>query len=151
MPSGVVYVSDMQSGLFVLKPKATSVRYGVATAGTVGAAPTIHTYGASYLGNPRFRIDAEKLQPNQPGAFFLGAGRGNTPIFGINLYVALSPAPIAVNVAANNHGVATVPMGLPNLAALAGAVLDAQFVFIASATPGDFSATQGIEFELFQL
>jgi choice-of-anchor B domain-containing protein len=150
MPSGVIYVSDRQTGLYVLKPKATSVRYGKARAGSAGAKPTIHTFGAAYLGNPRFRIDAENAPPNVAGIFLLGAGRATVPVLGIELYVALNPAPIVVSLTTNGSGAAAIPIAIPNLGAANGAVLNAQFVFVDSLTPSDFSATQGLEFELFQ-
>jgi choice-of-anchor B domain-containing protein len=151
MPSGIIYVSDIESGLFVFKPKATPVRYGVSSAGSAGARPTIHTFGAAYLGNSRFRIDAEDAPANAPGAFFLGAGRTSAPVFGIELYVALSPAPLTVSVASDPGGAIAVPIPIPNLGTLDGTVLDAQFVFLDSATGPDFSSSQGLEFELFQL
>lgn len=149
MPSGVIYVSDIYTGLYVFKPKATSTRYGTAIAGSAGQAPTIHTFGAAYLGNSRFRINAANLTPQKPGAVFLGASRGSFSIFGITLLVGLTPAPLTFPVMSNNENTCAVPMGIPNQTNLTGAVLNAQFLFLDGASPTDFSTTQGIEFELF--
>ena len=62
-PSGVVYASDRSNGLFVFKPKATTELYGVATPGTGGAAPELHTFGAAFLGNGNFALEVENTPP----------------------------------------------------------------------------------------
>ena len=149
MPSGVIYVSDRQTGLYVFKPKATTLRYGRPVAGSAGNRPTIHTFGASYLGNPRFRIDAENGPANTPGVFVLGTARASLPILGITLHVGLTPPPLAVNVTTDAQGNVAVPIALPSTAALNDAVLNAQFLFFDSPAPGDISATQGLEMQLF--
>ena len=128
MPSGIIYASDFDRGLFILKPKATPVRYGDVSPGSTGNRPSIHTFGVSYLGNPRFRIDAENATPNAPGAFFLGTTRGSFPIFGIDVLVGLAPAPVSVSIATDAQGNVSIPLGILNDPTLAGTLLTTQFI-----------------------
>ena len=150
MPSGIIYVSDIQTGLYVFKPKATKVLHGAGAPGSSGQPPTIHTFGAAYLGNSRFRVGSENIPPQTAGAMFLGTSRGSVSVFGITLLVGLSPAPLTVAVVSNAENSAYVPMGIPNQANLSGTQLNAQFVFLDGAGSNVLSATQGMEFELFQ-
>ncbi len=150
MPSGVVYVSDQDRGLYVLEPRATAVRYGAASSGSAGTLPEIHAFGAAYLGNATFGVEVERAPAGRPGVLLLGAGRSSATVGGVTIHVRLgSPQPLVLPVTASVTGAAAVRVPVPVDPALDGAVLNAQFLFADSAAGLDLSASGGLEFELF--
>lgn len=147
--SGIVYISDVQNGLFVLKPTASPVRYGVATAGSKAQAPEIYAHGAPYLGNLAYRLVAENGPPSAPGAILFGAGRASLPLGSAIILVDLLGPSVIFPVVSDPNGTAVALSPVPDEMQFAGGVIDAQFFFLDSATPGDASASEGLEFEMF--
>ncbi|MEM7198736.1 MAG: choice-of-anchor B family protein [Planctomycetota bacterium] len=148
-PSGIIYVSDIASGLFILKPTATAERYGVTSTGSEGDTPSIYAFGAAFLGNSNYALEAEDAPPSRLGALVLGTGRSSATAGGVTFNVSLTGPTAFIPFTSDASGNVKVPLPMPAGAALAGATLNAQMVFIDSTAPFDWSATQGLEFELF--
>jgi choice-of-anchor B domain-containing protein len=149
-PSGVIYVSDIENGLYVFKPKSTAARYGDASTGSLGRTPSIYAFGAPYLGNTRFAVDVEDAPATRPGVLVVGSGRASVALGNTTILVALaSPTPVVVPVQTDAAGALRVPLPVPTSPSLAGGVVNLQCVLSDSAQMFDLSATQGLEFELF--
>ncbi|MEM7203685.1 MAG: choice-of-anchor B family protein [Planctomycetota bacterium] len=149
-PSGVIYISDVQSGLFIFKPASSAERYGDATTGSAGATPVIHAFGAAFVGNGNFALEAEAAPPARVGALIVGSGRTSVTVAGVAFHVPLVvPQPVIIPMTSDGAGTVKVPLPVPAMAAVAGATLNAQMVFIDSSAPFDWSATQGLEFSTF--
>lgn len=150
-PSGVVYVSDRNTGLYVLKPKATTIRYGKGTPGTGGKVPSIHAKGASWIGNRNFKLGLRDAVPQSAAVLTIGGGRANLDVQGLRFNVWLvEPPPILVIGPTSKSGELLIDVVVPNVPSLAGAVLDAQFFVVdRNGAFGWLAASQGLEFELF--
>ena len=149
-PSGMMYASDIETGLYVLRPKASVERYGTGTAGGSGRTPKIYGFGAAYLGNANFKIEVEGAVASAPGILLLNAGRANLNVLGLQVNVDLASASaVFVNIATDANGKAVVSAPVPNDAALDNVVLNAQGFVLDVGGPFDMSATQGLEFTLF--
>lgn len=149
-PSGIVYISDIETGLYVMRPKASVVRYGTDTAGGSGARPKIYGFGAAYLGNANFQIEVEKGPASAPGVLLLNVGRANLNVGGLQLNVdPVGGAPILVSISANANGKAALPLPVPNQAHLNGATLNFQAFLFDAGGPFDMAASQGLEVSLF--
>ncbi|HLU38495.1 MAG TPA: choice-of-anchor B family protein [Planctomycetota bacterium] len=142
---GVVYISDMQSGLFVLRPASAVARYGEATAGGSGRKPAILGFGAAYLGNTRFQVQCADALPLSPGVLALGATRSNLNVAGLHLHVDLSAGAVTVPLATDAAGEASVPLPVPAVPQLAGRQLYAQGFVLDPGGPFNLSATRGLE------
>jgi len=149
-PSGMVYISDIETGLYVLRPKASVVRYGAETAGGSGARPKIYGFGAAYLGNSNFKVEVEKAPASAPGVVLLNTARASLNVAGLRLNVdPFSGAPVLVSINTDAAGAAAMPLPVPNQPSLDGAVVDAQaFVFDAGG-PLNMAASLGLEVTLF--
>ncbi|MBI5852209.1 MAG: choice-of-anchor B family protein [Planctomycetes bacterium] len=153
-PSGVVYLSDMQSGFWIVEPTCgVPWHYGNATAGTGGVAPRIDfDGGVAKVGNAGHQLVAEHTVGGAQTAFLLAFAAGNTPFSGIDVLVDLSVPPIAISVTANGTagvagaGRAVLPLGVPNSAALAGFTLFVQAVTFDAGGPQGLAATRGMRF-----
>jgi len=148
-PSGVIYISDIQQGLLIFKSAAASARYGATTIGSAGSTPEIHAFGAPYLGNSRFKIEASHAAASRPGALLIGSGRAQVMVGGLTINVSLAVQPVVASTSSDTAGNASVATPLPNNQMLLGAPINAQFFFLDSAADFDFSGTQGLEFEAF--
>jgi choice-of-anchor B domain-containing protein len=150
-PSGVVYLSDMQSGFFIVEPTAGVPHlYGDATAGLGGTTPRIdYANGHAQVGNPNFALVADRTAGAVPVAFLLASAGASTPFFGIDLLVDPQALWGAFQVNASGtpgsagSGSATLPLPLPNVPGLAGLTLHAQAVPVDSAGPAGLAATRG--------
>jgi len=146
--SDVVYISDMQTGLYVLRTDTAVVRYGRATAGGSGARPTIHGFGAAYLGNTAFRLQCDDAGVTAPGAMILGAASTSLNLAGLELNVDPFAAAVMVPIATDAAGAADVPLGVPNLPVLSGNRLFAQFLVFDAGGPFHLSASRGLSFKI---
>jgi choice-of-anchor B domain-containing protein len=148
-PSGVIYVSDISSGLFVLKPNATTVLHGAATLGSGGVAPTLHTSGAAWKGNANWGFEVDRARPSSAGVLFLASARQSVVLQGLAINVDLGPGAIAIGLASDANGRARRP--LPLAATLANGTVQAQAFFqdAGSVSPLGLSATTGMEIEIF--
>ena len=152
-PSGAVYLSDMQTGFWIVKPDSgVPYRYGAATAGTGAVEPTIDFDGGyAQVGNASFELVAEHTRGGAGCAMLIGFAAGSTPLLGVDILVDLSIAPVAYTATANGAtgaagaGTAGFPLGIPNLASLAGATIFAQGLVFDAAGPAGFAATRGME------
>ena len=147
-PSGVIYVSDMESGLYVLSTPASTARYGNASAPSNGAAPTIHPFGAAWAGNNRYALTVEGAPANARVALVIGQAPGSVTIAGVELLVDLSRPHIVVNLTANADGTARLDLPIPGNAPTTELVAQG-LVFDASATLG-LTGSRGMRFSLFR-
>lgn len=148
-PSGVMYISDRTSGLYVVKPRSSSVFYGDGTAGTNGV-PKIHTIGCAYLGNANFKLGVRDGKASSAAVYVLGFKRANLDISGLKIHVDLvSPPPLVGGLATDAKGAALLSFPIPANAAFQDLKLDTQFFVLDDNGKLGFSATQGMEFELF--
>ena len=150
-PSGAVYLSDMQSGFFVVEPTAgVPYLYGNATAGLGGEIPRIdYANGHAQVGNPTFALEATRTAGSVPVAFLLGSAASSTPFSGIELLVDPQGILGAFQAMASGAagvagaGIATLPLPLPNTPGLAGLTVYAQAVPIDAAAVSGLAATRG--------
>ena len=150
MPSGHVYLSDINQGLFVLKPTSTSVIYGRGTVGANGRMPEAHTFGAPYLGNSSFKLDLRRGRANSPAVVVIGLGRASLTVAGIPINVNLgSPTPIVLGLTTDSNGEASLPAGVPNTAALRGQKFNVQWAVRDAGHSSGVAASRGQEIELF--
>lgn len=149
-PSGKVYLSDIQTGLYVFSTPASVAIYGTTTAGGSGRRPEIHGYGSAYLGNANFQLQCDRALPGAPGVMLLNSQSINLNLAGLQLNVdAFAGAPILISTVAGLTGQAAVPLPVPNLPQLNNRKLYAQFFFYDLGGPLDLAASQGLEFTMF--
>jgi len=150
-PSGVVYLSDMQSGFFIVEPTAGVPHlYGAATAGLGGEVPRIdYANGHAQVGNLGFSLVADRTAGAVPIAFLLSSGGASTPFFGIDLLVDPQTLIGAFQVNASGGsglpgvGSATLPLPLPNTPGLAGLTVFAQAVPVDGTGPAGLASSRG--------
>ncbi len=149
LPTGIVYISDMQTGLYVLRPDSAVVRYGEPTAGGSGNKPAIHGFGAAYLGNAGFRLECAKAVPNSPGVMLLNAASANVNLAGLRLNVdVFVTTPITIPIVTDPNGAASVPLPVPNVPQLSGQHLYTQFLVFDLGGPFQLSGSQGLDFKI---
>lgn len=149
LPSGIVYISDIQTGLYVLRPANAVVLYGEETAGGSGRKPKIHGFGAAYLNNAAFKLECAKAAPGAPGVVLLNATSANLNLLGLRLNVDafLSP-PVLLPIVTDVVGESSAPLPVPNSPSLSGRKLYAQFLVLDPGGPFDLSGSQGLEFTI---
>ncbi|MFO1050774.1 MAG: choice-of-anchor B family protein [Planctomycetota bacterium] len=146
-PSGLIYISDMDNGLVIVRPAAQSVIYGTESPGTGGVAPQLYTFGAAFTGSPRFALQAESAPAGATCVFFYGAAPLNLSYLGLTLLVDTTVGGTAA-VAADAGGKASLGLPVPNSAALAGLQLYAQVFAQDAGGPLGFAASKGRRFEI---
>ncbi|MEM7205932.1 MAG: choice-of-anchor B family protein [Planctomycetota bacterium] len=144
-PSGVVYGSDRDLGLFVLDPACQPSRYGGPSAGS--ATPELWAFGAAWNGNGNFRIDIEDAPTQQPGVLLLSAAPADLTFRGLRILVDLTAPNLAIPIATDASGMAQVP--LPIAEGTGTGTLYAQGFVADGAGPFGFSATGGLAFDVF--
>ena len=147
-PSGVVYMSDQSNGLMVIDPLSRAESYGTAAAGTGGVAPTMHTYGASYLGNANFAVEVADAQPLAPTLFMIGTAQQNLSYGGLTLLVDTTLGVVFPS-STNAAGEARMSISVPNSAGLLGLTLHAQGFVQDAAGPLGYATTDGLRFTTF--
>jgi choice-of-anchor B domain-containing protein len=148
-PSGHIYISDMQSGLFVLKPTATTVQIGAPTVGTGGIPPELHTFGAAWRGNSKFAFQIDNAKGSSPGALLISPNQVSLSLQGLNIHVDLGPGLISVPFATGPLGKHTIPLPISTTIALGRVYLQALIQDAGSASTLGLSATRGMELEVF--
>lgn len=112
--SGIVYVSDIQNGLYVIRvDRGAMNRYGQGTAGPNGVPRAAFEGGSALVNSPNFRLDLKNLTPSAPFALVLSTAQANVPVANITVLVDLTN-PVIVSGTANAQGNAAVPLPIPN-------------------------------------
>ncbi len=149
-PSGIVYISDRQKGLHILKPKSTTEAYGAASPGTAGIAPTMHTFGAAWVGNANFALEIDDAQPNRAAFVLLGTQRTAVSAGGLTILVDTLTAPgVVLSLQTDSSGQVHTAIPIPNNAALSGLSLHAQGFVMDAGGPHGVAASRGKSFEVF--
>lgn len=146
-PSGIVYISDIQTGLSVIDSKATSDYYGSDTPGASGA-PVIHTFGAAFALNSTFAFEVENARPNSTATLILGFGDSSLSFSGVNIAVDLALPFVQLTVPTDASGKAVVPFPIP--ANPPEVTLYAQFLVTDPTGPIGLTTTQGVRFDMFK-
>jgi choice-of-anchor B domain-containing protein len=153
-PSGVVYMSDMQTGLWIVEPTCgVPVHYGAATNGSGGFVPRInYTGGFAKVGNANFKIAGDDMLGGTTAALLFGFGATNVPIFGVNILVDLTGAYFLVlaqtggTAGVPGSGSMTVSVPIPNNGSVAGTTTHTQFLVVDPGAPGGvFAASPGMK------
>jgi choice-of-anchor B domain-containing protein len=152
LDSGNVYVSDISSGLYIVRPLAATEYYGAATPDQAGNAPQIGAFGSAYLGNASFGIELWGAGTPTAALLLLGAQRSNINFAGLQLNVELgNPAPLIFTSGTSPAGGAMQPLPIPSDSKLSGLQLHAQWMILNPSSQAQlgFTATRGASFELF--
>ncbi len=147
LPSGNVLITDMDYGLFVFKPAASSANYGQPTAGNT--TPEIHLFGAPWIGNANFAFEIDDATPSSSAWLIVGAGRTSTNVQGLEILVDLTLSSV-VGAATDTNGQGRFPFAMPNDMALVGATIDVQGLCLDAGGPLGLAASAGREFTIFQ-
>lgn len=147
-PSGVIYVSDIQNGLFVMEATAATRRYGKATPGTNGA-PIARTFGSAYTGNANFRFVMDDAPANAPCYLVIGFNPAAINVAGLEVNVSLVPPFAIIPLATDANGRAELPLAVPTDPAVAGTVVRAQWFAADAGGPLGLTASRGLELEVF--
>ena len=141
--SGVVYVSDMQRGLFVLRVERGAMnRYGAGTAGPLGVPRAHFDGGSAMIDSPNFRLELSNLTPNAPFALVLSDNQANLPLLNVTLHVDPTN-PIVISGTADAQGMASVPIPIPNDPGLTQGKVYAQ---ILTSNGNQLAASRGMWF-----
>jgi choice-of-anchor B domain-containing protein len=153
-PSGVVYLSDMQTGLWVVEPTCgVPVHYGQGRPGSGGVMPAID-YGGGFakVGNSTFRIAGRALLGGTAAVLLFGFGQTSIPIFGVDVLVDVGgPHVLVLGSTGGTSGVPgsgsfAVNVPIPNDGAVAGTVTYSQILVVDPGSPGGvFAATPGMK------
>lgn len=149
-PSGNVIANDISTGLYIIKPTATSTQYGQGTSGTGALTPETHTFGAAWLGNSKFRIDLRQAMPKSAGVLLVGPKPASINAAGLMINVSLSaPGTFLLSQPSDTKGEAAQALPIPNDNKLKGLVLNTQWVVLDKNGKLGFSSSRGMRFELF--
>lgn len=151
-PSGVVYLSDMQSGFWIVEPTCgVPFHYGDPTAGTGGIQPTVDFSGGhAKVGNATFELVADHVVGGATTALVIGTAPGSTPFLGIDLLIDPNAILVAATTTASgtagvaDDGEAHFPLPIPGSATLAGAALHYQAVVVDAGGPLGLAASRGM-------
>ncbi len=144
-PSGVVYLSDMQSGFWIVEPTCGVPHlYGASTAGFNGVAPVM-TYGGGFaqVGRTGYQLVARRLRPSTPIAMLIGTAAGSTSALGITVHVDLNQPYLLVTAGSDANGNFALSLPIANAAYLASRTLFAQVVSADPAATQGLAASQG--------
>jgi choice-of-anchor B domain-containing protein len=143
-PSGVVYLTDMQNGFFIVEPTAgVPLDYGDATNGQGGRAPRLgHDGGPLKVGNATHVVTADYLPASSGAALIVGAARAQIPFLGMQVLVDPANA-LFLSSTADANGRATVSLPVPNNPVLALGALQLQLVALDAAAPQGLRASRG--------
>lgn len=145
-PSGVIYISDRSNGLHILESKTTTALYGDGKPGGNGKVPSIHTFGAPFIGNSDFALEVEDAAPNTTVTLLLGI-QGSLTVKDLDIHVALGPGVTVLNATTDSNGYAKValpiPQGFPKV------TLSAQFLVSEAIGQIGLTGSRGLSFELY--
>ena len=146
-PSGVIYVSDIDEGLYLLRSKAAARRYGSGTPGRGGHAPAIHSFGSAFQGNELFALELEGAPAGASAELTLSTAAADLLVGGVRVLVSVD-AQIGIYPATTDaSGRARIP--LPVDGTLPAGKLFAQWIVTDGAAPGGLASTRGLEFEVY--
>ena len=145
-PSGNIYISDIEQGLFIFESKSSTELYGNATPGN--AQPTIHTTGAAFLGNLNYGLEVDDAAPSAQCFFIVSTARASQTILGVDVNVDLN-SQLTLSTTTDSDGHASVSTPVPNVAAFAGVQLHCQAIVVDGGGPSGLSATRGLTLEFF--
>jgi choice-of-anchor B domain-containing protein len=140
-PSGVVYVSDMQTGFWILEPTCGVPRiYGDAAAGKGGYVPRIeYAGGCAQVANAGFMLNGRSMIGGSPAALLVGIGPANLSIAGIPLNIDPTLPNVALGTSTSGvtgtpgTGTTTLGLAVPNQPGMAGHRLYAQWLVVDQA------------------
>jgi choice-of-anchor B domain-containing protein len=152
-PSGVVYISDQQTGLYVVEIECyPPLHYGNGLAGSGGFVPRISAHDYAAIGNASFGFVGTQLLGGARGVFVVGFGRASQPFYGGTLLVSLNPGyfrvPFTASGSGPGAGTASATTPLPNNLSLVGTVFDTQLFAFDPAAPRGISMSDAIEMEV---
>jgi choice-of-anchor B domain-containing protein len=144
-PSGVIYLSDMQTGFWIVEPTCgVPHHYGASTAGTNGVAPVLgYAGGFARVGAAGFRLVARRMLPGTPIALLLGSAPGAVSALGITVHIDLAQPHLLLSAGSDASGAFTLNLGIANAAYLAGRTLYAQVISADPAASQGLAASQG--------
>ena len=141
--NGVIYVSDIQQGLYCLQVDAGHLnRYGKGTAGSNGVPRVSFEGGSAMVDSPNFRLELTNLPANGQFAVVFSAGSGNLQWGNVTIHVDLANS-VLVGGTANAQGKASLPLPVPNNPGLASGKVYAQVIAIDGS---GFVASRGMWF-----
>ena len=143
-PSGAIYLSDTQTGLWIVQAIHGVPRlYGSGTRGKGGFVPRIEFGGGfARVGNATFALNGRSVLGGTAAALLLGVAPTLQQVAGIELLVDLASTvvvlPATATGAAGAAGAGTVSrtLPIPNQPGIAGFNLYAQWVVADAAAPG---------------
>lgn len=143
--SGLVYVSDIQNGLYVFRVTAGHMnRYAAGTAGSSGQTPKMKFDGATpRVGAAGLKLKIQRLRPNAKGALLISGGKGSASILGVQVNVGLTGL-LMVRFQADANGRATLSAPIPSNAGLANSRIYMQILAEDSGNSNGFSASRGM-------
>lgn len=145
-PSGVIYLSDMQSGFWIVEPTSgVPLLYGNGTAGTSGVPANDYKGGFAKVGNATFQLTGKKLRANAPVALILGAAEGSLPVLGIDLLVSLGAPFVIASATSDANGEVAFPTPIANDPGLANGTFFSQLIVADPAGPQGLAASRGMK------
>lgn len=157
LPSGNVLVSDISTGLYVIKVGdcVPAQHYGAGTAGTSGIVPAIDLSGHPRIGTT-FDVVGSSILGGAPSLLAVGFQSASLPIQGITGLVDPSAAALLFQVASGSAGspgagTASWSFSLPNSTALDDLNVYTQVVTLDAAGPAGLAASDGLNFQVCRL
>jgi len=145
--SGLVYISDIQNGLYILRvDRGAMNRYGQGTAGPNGVPRAQFEGGSAMVNSPNFRLDLSNLTPSAPYALVLSTAQANVPVLNVTVLVDLT-SPVVLSGTADAQGKASVPLPIPNDPNLPAGKIYAQII---TANGAQLGASRGMWFGIAQ-
>ena len=141
--SGVIYISDVQRGLFLLQVDAGHLnRFGSGRAGANGVPRASFDGGAIEVAQSTLRLELARLDPGAPFLLAVGTAQGSGSVFGVDIHVDLGGA-LLLGANADGAGRVSMPFPIPADNSLAGARIWMQ---VFSASGGALTASRGMWF-----
>ena len=101
--------------------------------------------GQPTVGNQGFSLTSRSTGTAVWSGFLLSATRGSTPLLGANILVGLG---VSIGWSIPSAPSTTIPIPIPNVASLSGAVLNAQTLHVETGSVLAFNASRGLMFTI---
>lgn len=156
-PSGVVYISDTQTGFWILRAEHGVPRlYGSGSPGKGGFVPRMEFAGGfPRLGNPTFMLGSTAVLGGAPAALLVGSASTSLRIAGIDLLVDVTQPVVSLPAVASGSlgmagaGTVALPLPIANQPGFAGLPMVGQWVVADASSPGGLlAASRGIAFSI---